>query len=112
MLAYSLSLQHEWCLLLISLVLWATLAPMAPAFPLPDSNPLYQFDGQVRLRHLYTSDEQTVRFLEITLDGKVQHSRYKTPFSEYLEREGVGGSHWNTFTQLEGMGLGIRMLGG
>ncbi|XP_061445197.1 fibroblast growth factor 21 [Rhineura floridana] len=67
--------------LLISLIFWAALAPTAPAFPLPNSSPLYQFDGQVRLRHLYTADDQTQLHLEIMPDGAVRGSRYQNPFS-------------------------------
>ncbi|XP_054850839.1 fibroblast growth factor 21 [Eublepharis macularius] len=81
MLAISTSLQNEWCLLFISLIFWATLAPMASAFPLPNSSPLYQFEGQVRLRHLYTADEQTHLFLEILQDGQVRGSRHQNAFS-------------------------------
>ncbi|XP_053117797.1 fibroblast growth factor 21 isoform X2 [Hemicordylus capensis] len=82
MLAMSVCLPRECCpLLLISLVFWAALAPTASAFPLANSNPLYQFGGQVRLCHLYTADEQTHLFLEIKLDGKVGGSRHQNPFS-------------------------------
>ncbi|XP_015262015.1 PREDICTED: fibroblast growth factor 21-like, partial [Gekko japonicus] len=63
------------------LIFWAALAPTASAFPLPNSSPLYQFDGQVRLRHLYTADEQTHLFLEILLDGRVRGSKNQNPFS-------------------------------
>nr|XP_056719879.1 fibroblast growth factor 21 [Euleptes europaea] len=81
MLAISASLPSERCLLFLGLIVWAAWAPSASAFPLPNSNPLYQFDGQVRLRHLYTADEQTHLFLEISLDGKVRGSRHQNPFS-------------------------------
>ncbi|KAL8176788.1 UNVERIFIED_CONTAM: hypothetical protein K2H54_038685 [Gekko kuhli] len=81
MLAISASLQSMWCLLFLSLIFWAAFAPTASAFPLPNSSPLYQFDGQVRLRHLYTADEQTHLFLEILLDGRVRGSKNQNPFS-------------------------------
>ncbi|XP_077169741.1 fibroblast growth factor 21 [Paroedura picta] len=68
-------------LLVLSLVFWAASAPAASAFPLPNSNPLYQFDGQVRLRHLYTADEQTHLFLEILLDGRVGGTKHQNAFS-------------------------------
>ncbi|XP_063157236.1 fibroblast growth factor 21 [Candoia aspera] len=68
-------------LLPINLIFWAVLAPKTGAFPLPNSNPLYQFEGQVRLCHLYTANEQTYLYLEISPDGTVRGSRYQNPFS-------------------------------
>ncbi|XP_062994114.1 fibroblast growth factor 21 [Elgaria multicarinata webbii] len=82
MLATSTPLGCRCCsLLLISLISWAALAPTALAFPVVDSNPLYQFDSQVRLRHLYTADEQTHLHLEIMTDGTVLGSRFQSQFS-------------------------------
>ncbi|KAF7238867.1 Fibroblast growth factor 21 [Varanus komodoensis] len=75
-------LRHKRCLLLLSsIIFWAALAPTVLAFPMQDSNPLYQYDGQVRLRHLYTADDQTHLYLQITADGTVSGSRYQNPFS-------------------------------
>ncbi|KAM3821202.1 fibroblast growth factor 21 [Vipera latastei] len=51
------------------------------ASPVPNSNPLYQFDGQVRLCHLYTGNDQTELYLEIFSDGTVRGSKYKNLFS-------------------------------
>ncbi|XP_066483414.1 fibroblast growth factor 21 [Tiliqua scincoides] len=82
MMAVGAPLQHNWCPnLLFSLFFWAALTPATPAFPLHNSSPLLQFDGQVRLRHLYTADEQTHLLLEITPDGTVRGSRFQNPFS-------------------------------
>uniref|UniRef100_A0A8D0B8Z6 Fibroblast growth factor n=1 Tax=Salvator merianae TaxID=96440 RepID=A0A8D0B8Z6_SALMN len=67
--------------LLISVIFWAALASMASAFPLSNSNPLYQFDGQVRLRHLYTADDHTQLHLEIMPNGVVRGSRNQNAFS-------------------------------
>ncbi|XP_016852196.1 fibroblast growth factor 21 [Anolis carolinensis] len=71
----------DYLLFLVSLVFWAALLRTAPALPLRNSNPIYQFDGQVRLRHLYTADEQTHLHLEILPDGTVGGSRFQNPFS-------------------------------
>ncbi|KAK9397464.1 fibroblast growth factor 21 [Crotalus adamanteus] len=57
------------------------LVPRIVASPVPNSNPLYQFDGQVRLRHLYTANEQIHLHLEIFSDGTVRGSKYQNPFS-------------------------------
>ncbi|XP_042326928.1 fibroblast growth factor 21 [Sceloporus undulatus] len=82
MMAISVPLGCKSSLLfLISLAFWAALLHTAPALPLPNSNPIYQFDGQVRLRHLYTADEQTHLHLEILSDGTVHGSRFQNPFS-------------------------------
>uniref|UniRef100_A0A8C6XSK3 Fibroblast growth factor n=1 Tax=Naja naja TaxID=35670 RepID=A0A8C6XSK3_NAJNA len=51
------------------------------ASPVPNSNPLYQFDGQVRLRHLYTANERINLHLEIFSDGRVRGSKYQNAFS-------------------------------
>lgn len=85
MMTTGVPLQHNWYPhFFLSLFVWAALVPVGPAFPLQNSSPLYQFDGQVRLRHLYTADEQTHLLLEITPDGTVRGSRYQNPYSEYL----------------------------
>ncbi|XP_048373886.1 fibroblast growth factor 21-like [Sphaerodactylus townsendi] len=81
MLGISASLSNKWTPLFLSIIFWAAVTPLASAFPLSNSNPLYQFDGQVRLRHLYTADEQTHLFLQILLDGKVSGSRHQNHFS-------------------------------
>nr|XP_020648576.1 fibroblast growth factor 21 [Pogona vitticeps] len=82
MMAISAPLWHYSChFLLVCLIFLSALPPTVSALPLPNSNPLYQFDGQVRLRHLYTADEQTHLHLEITPDGAVRGSRYQNPFS-------------------------------
>ncbi|XP_007441993.1 fibroblast growth factor 21 [Python bivittatus] len=82
MLSISVLLQCNcYFLLPINLILWAALAPKIVASPLPNSNPLYRFHGQVRLCHLYTANEQTHLHLEIFSDGTVRGSRYQNPFS-------------------------------
>nr|XP_034992107.1 fibroblast growth factor 21 [Zootoca vivipara] len=83
MLAISVTFQgSRWHRLLVGLIFWAALLlPTAPAFPLPNSSPLLQFDGQVRLRHLYTADDQTQLHLEIMPDGAVRGSRYQNIYS-------------------------------
>ncbi|XP_048185888.1 fibroblast growth factor 21 [Perognathus longimembris pacificus] len=52
------------------------------AHPIPDSSPLLQFGGQVRLRHLYTDDTQeTEAHLEIRADGTVVGTAHRSPES-------------------------------
>ncbi|EMP42229.1 Galactoside 2-alpha-L-fucosyltransferase 2 [Chelonia mydas] len=62
--------------------MWGT-RPPAPsqAAPLQNSSPLYQFDGQVRLRHLYTANTHTQLYLEITPQGEVRGAPDQTPYS-------------------------------
>ncbi|XP_070586199.1 fibroblast growth factor 21 [Erythrolamprus reginae] len=82
MLSISVLLQRSgYFLLPINLLFWAVLVPRTVAFPVQDSNPLYQFLGQVRLRHLYTSNDRTNLHLEIFSDGTVRGSRYQNVFS-------------------------------
>ncbi|XP_026567830.1 fibroblast growth factor 21 [Pseudonaja textilis] len=82
MLSVSVLLQRNcYFLLPINLLFWAALVPRTGASPVPDSNPLYQFDGQVRLRHLYTTSERTHLHLEIFSDGTVRGSKYQNAFS-------------------------------
>ncbi|TFJ96028.1 glycerol uptake facilitator protein [Platysternon megacephalum] len=54
------------------------------AAPLHNSSPLYQFDGQVRLRHLYTANAHTQLFLEITPQGEVRGAPDQTPYKLHL----------------------------
>ncbi|XP_004440294.1 PREDICTED: fibroblast growth factor 21 [Ceratotherium simum simum] len=52
------------------------------AHPIPDSSPLLQFGGQVRLRYLYTDDAQeTEAHLEIRADGTVAGAAHRSPES-------------------------------
>ncbi|KAM4825708.1 fibroblast growth factor 21 [Thomomys bottae] len=52
------------------------------AHPIPDSSPLLQFGGQVRLRHLYTDDTQeTEAHLAIRADGTVVGTAHRSPES-------------------------------
>ncbi|XP_029440306.1 fibroblast growth factor 19-like [Rhinatrema bivittatum] len=51
------------------------------AFPLHDANPLFQFSDLVRLRHLYTEDEQIHLHLQITEDGDVTGTREQNIYS-------------------------------
>ncbi|XP_032093294.1 fibroblast growth factor 21 [Thamnophis elegans] len=82
MLSVSVLLQRSgYFLLPINLLFWAVLVPRTVASPVPDSNPLYQFDGQVRLRHLYTANERTQLHLEIFSDGTVRGAKYQNAFS-------------------------------
>ncbi|XP_058038580.1 fibroblast growth factor 21 [Ahaetulla prasina] len=82
MLSVSVLLQRNgYFLLPINLLFWATLVLRTVASPVPNSNPLYQFDGQVRLRHLYTTNERTELHLEIFSDGTVRGSKYQNSFS-------------------------------
>ncbi|CAM4618556.1 fibroblast growth factor 21 [Lepidochelys kempii] len=68
--------------LLLAALMWGT-RPPAPsqAAPLQNSSPLYQFDGQVRLRHLYTANTHTQLYLEITPQGEVRGAPDQTPYS-------------------------------
>ncbi|XP_039366080.1 fibroblast growth factor 21 [Mauremys mutica] len=68
--------------LLLAALMWGT-RPPAPsqAAPLQNSSPLYQFDGQVRLRHLYTANAHTQLYLEITPQGEVRGAPDQTPYS-------------------------------
>ncbi|XP_055993099.1 fibroblast growth factor 21 [Sorex fumeus] len=64
-----------WVPMLLGLLLGA-----CRAHPLPDSSPLLQFGGQVRLRFLYTDDAQrTGAHLEIRADGTVEGAAHRTP---------------------------------
>lgn len=91
MLSISVFLQrNRYFLLLLNLLFCAALVPRIVASPVPNSNPLYQFDGQVRLCHLYTGNDQTELYLEIFSDGTVRGSKYKNLFSEYLGNKLLG----------------------
>ncbi|KAG8140450.1 hypothetical protein E2320_003149 [Naja naja] len=72
---------NGYFLLPINLLFWAALVPKTGASPVPNSNPLYQFDGQVRLRHLYTANERINLHLEIFSDGRVRGSKYQNAFN-------------------------------
>ncbi|XP_042556040.1 fibroblast growth factor 21 [Dipodomys spectabilis] len=64
------------------LVLAVILLGACKARPIPDSSPLLQFGGQVRLRHLYTDDTQeTEAHLEIRADGTVVGTAHRSPES-------------------------------
>lgn len=68
----------------------ATLLGTCQAHPLPDSNPLLQFGGQVRQWYLYTDDAQeTEAHLEIRADGTVVGAARRSPESE------CGGKIWS-----------------
>ncbi|XP_039191138.1 fibroblast growth factor 21 [Crotalus tigris] len=81
MLSISVLQCSRYFLLPLYLLFCAMLVPRIVASPVPNSNPLYQFDGQVRLRHLYTANEQIHLHLEIFSDGTVRGSKYQNPFS-------------------------------
>ncbi|XP_074872705.1 fibroblast growth factor 21 [Carettochelys insculpta] len=68
--------------LLLAALMWGT-RPPAPsqAAPTHNSSPLYQFDGQVRLRHLYTASADTQLYLEISPQGEVRGAAEQTPYS-------------------------------
>ncbi|KAJ1131415.1 hypothetical protein NDU88_009752 [Pleurodeles waltl] len=51
------------------------------AFPVHDSNPVLEFSDQVRLRHLYASNEDTQTHLQITPEGEVSGSLHQTLYS-------------------------------
>ncbi|CAM4692685.1 fibroblast growth factor 21 [Caretta caretta] len=68
--------------LLLAALMWGTRPPTpSQAAPLQNSSPLYQFDGQVRLRHLYTANTHTQLYLEITPQGEVRGAPDQTPYS-------------------------------
>ncbi|KAL7977402.1 hypothetical protein Chor_009351 [Crotalus horridus] len=90
MLSISVLQRNRYFLLPFYLLFCAVLVPRIVASPVPNSNPLYQFDGQVRLRHLYTANEQIHLHLEIFSDGTVRGSKYQNPFSEYLGNKLLG----------------------
>ncbi|XP_068610830.1 fibroblast growth factor 21 [Brachionichthys hirsutus] len=66
--------------------------PFALCFYLPDSNPLLNFDSQVREVHLYTDNHRRGMYLQMTLDGRVSGSDAQTPFS-VLELKSVKQGH-------------------
>ncbi|XP_030053699.1 fibroblast growth factor 21 [Microcaecilia unicolor] len=69
-------------------VLQVTCLRRALAFPIHDTNPLFQFSDLVRLRHLYTADENIQLHLQITENGEVTGAKEQNIYS-LLEMKAV-----------------------
>nr|XP_033817817.1 fibroblast growth factor 21 [Geotrypetes seraphini] len=65
----------------IFVVLEVTHLRRALAFPLHDANPLFQFSDLVRLRHLYTADDNIQLHLQIADDGEVTGTKEQNIYS-------------------------------
>ncbi|XP_036391995.1 fibroblast growth factor 21-like [Megalops cyprinoides] len=66
------------CFAISLLLLLLLLLPHSHSFYLPDSNPLFSFNDQVRKRHLYTESKRQGLFLEMDKDGTVKGSPIQT----------------------------------
>uniref|UniRef100_A0A8C8SV35 Fibroblast growth factor n=1 Tax=Pelusios castaneus TaxID=367368 RepID=A0A8C8SV35_9SAUR len=76
----ALASAESW--LLLAALMWGARPPtLSHAAPLQNSSPLYQFDGQVRLRHLYTASADTQLYLEITAGGAVRGAPDQNPYT-------------------------------